>query len=96
MKNKRIDWHIAERRHKVKALLEGELKDVTLWLEHLRAKVRARVEHPVRVIKQQFGFQKTRYRGLAKNGAQLNTLFALSNLWMARRRMLSSAGQVRL
>lgn len=45
-------------------------------------------------IKQQFGFQKTRYRGLAKNGAQLNMLFALSNLWMARRRMLPSAGQV--
>ncbi|MBA3915766.1 MAG: IS5 family transposase [Acidobacteriales bacterium] len=89
LKGKRIDWHIAERRHKVKALPEGELKDVTLWLEHLRAKVRARVEHPFRVIKQQFGFQKTRYRGLAKNDAQLNTLFALSNLWMARRRMLT-------
>ena len=88
LKGKRIDWHIAERRHKVKALPDGELKDVTLWLEHLRAKVRARVEHPFRVIKQQFGFQKTRYRGLAKNGAQLSTLFALSNLWMARRRML--------
>ena len=94
LKNKRIDWHIAERRHTVKALPEGELKDVTLWLEHLRAKVRARVEHPFRVIKQQFGFQKTRYRGLAKNGAQLNMLFALSNGWMARRRMLSPAGQV--
>jgi IS5 family transposase len=89
LKDKRIDWHIAERRHKVKALPEGELKDVTVWLEHLRTKVRARVEHPFRVIKQQFGFQKTRYRGLAKNDAQLNTLFALSNLWMARRRMLT-------
>jgi len=88
LKGKRIDWHIAERRHSVKALPEGELKDVTLWLEHLRAKVRARVEHPFRVIKQQFGFQKTRYRGLAKNGAQLNMLFALSNLWMVRRHLL--------
>ena len=96
LKDKRIDWHIAERRHKVKALPEGELKDVTLWLEHLRAKVRARVEHPFRVIKQQFGFQKARYRGLAKNGAQLNMLFALSNLWMARRTILQSPGQVRL
>ncbi len=86
---KRIDWHIAERRHKVKALPEGELKDVTLWLKHPCAKGRARVEHPFRVIKQQFGFQKTRYPGLAKNAAQLNTLFALSNLWMARRRMLA-------
>ena len=92
LKGKRIDWHIAERRHRVKALPEGALKDVTVWLEHLRAKVRARVEHPFRVIKQQFGFQKTRYRGLAKNGAQLNTLFALANLWMARRRVLAMAG----
>lgn len=96
LKDKRIDWHIAERRHKVQALPEGELKEVTVWLEHLRAKVRARVEHPFRVIKQQFGLQKVRYRGLAKNGAQLNTLFALANLWMARRRMLTCAGQVRL
>jgi len=92
LKDKRIDWHIAERRHKVKALPEGELKDVTVWLEHLRAKVRARVEHPFRVVKRQFGFQKVRYRGLAKNGAQLNTLFALSNVWMARRRVLAMTG----
>ena len=92
LQGKRIDWQIAERRHTVKALPEGELKDVTVWLEHLRAKVRARVEHPFRVIKQQFGFQKVRYRGLAKNGAQLNTLFALSNLWMVRRRMLAMTG----
>lgn len=92
LKGKRIDWHIAERRHKVKALPEGELKDATVWLEHLRAKVRARVEHPFRVIKQQFGFQKVRYRGLAKNDAQLHTLFALSNLWMARRQLLAMTG----
>jgi transposase, IS5 family len=65
---------------------------VTLWIEHLCAKIRARVEHPFRVIKQQFGFQKTRYRGLAKNHAQLNALFALSNLWMARGRLLAMTG----
>lgn len=52
LKGKRIDWHIAERRHQVKALPGGQLKEVTLWLEHLRARVRARVEHPFRVIKQ--------------------------------------------
>lgn len=92
LKDKRIDWHIAERRHKLKALPEGELKDVTVWLEHLRAKARARVEHPFRVVKQQFGFQKVRYRRLAKNGAQLNTLLALSNLWMARKQLLSMTG----
>ena len=48
LQGKRIDWQIAERRHTVKALPEGALKDVTVWLEHLRAKVRARVEHPFR------------------------------------------------
>jgi IS5 family transposase len=50
-----------------------------------KASVRAKVEHPFRVIKRQFGYTKVRYRGLAKNTAQVVTLFALSNLWMARR-----------
>ena len=54
------------------------------------------VEHPFRVIKRQFGYVKTRFRGLAKNTAQLVTLFALSNLWMARRHLLTNAGEVRL
>ena len=39
------------------------------------------------VIKRVFGFVKVRYRGLAKNTAQIVTLFALSNLWMVRRRL---------
>jgi IS5 family transposase len=53
------------------------------------AMVRARVEHPFRVLKRQFGYLKTRYRGLAKNRAQLFTLFALGNLFLVRRRLLS-------
>jgi IS5 family transposase len=57
-------------------------------LEHVKARIRAKVEHPFRVIKRQFGFVKVRYRGLMKNTAQLHTLFALSNLWMARHRLL--------
>jgi transposase, IS5 family len=43
--------------------------------------------HPFRVIKRQFGLVKVRYRGLEKNTAQLVTLFALSNLWMVRRKL---------
>jgi transposase, IS5 family len=54
-------------------------------LEHFKASIRAKVKHPFRVIKRQFGHVKVRYRGLAKNTAQLPTLFALSNQWMARR-----------
>jgi IS5 family transposase len=57
-------------------------------LEKIKASIRAKVEHPFRVIKCQFGYRKTRYRGLVKNTAQLTTLFALSNLWMVRKRMI--------
>jgi hypothetical protein len=57
-------------------------------LEQVKARIRAKVEHPFRVIKRQFGYTKVKYRGLAKNTANLVTLFALSNLWMARRSLL--------
>ena len=60
--------------------LNNDEKKINKWL----AKYRAKVEHPFRVIKRQFGFTKVRYRGLAKNTAQLKTLFALSNVWMMR------------
>jgi IS5 family transposase len=60
--------------------------------EQHKASVRAKVEHPFRVVKQQFGHAKVRYRGLAKNTARLTMLFALSNLWMARRHVLGSRG----
>ncbi|NMM04611.1 transposase, partial [Paraburkholderia sp. RP-4-7] len=53
--------------------------------ERLKAGVRAKVEHPFRVLKCQFGYLKARYRGLAKNTAQIETQFALANLWMARK-----------
>jgi len=45
--------------------------------------------HQFRVIKRQFGFVKVRYKGLAKNAAQIATLFALSNVWMARQRLMA-------
>ena len=65
-------------------------------LEHAKASLRAKVEHPFRVIKRQFGYTKVRYRGLVKNTAQVLTLFALSNLWMVRRPFLITAGKLRL
>lgn len=64
--------------------------------EHFKASVRAKVEHPFRVIKRQFGYTKVRYRGLAKNTAQVLTLFALSNLWMKRKQLLPALWSVRL
>jgi len=53
-------------------------------------RIRAKVEHPFHVIKRQFGHVKVRYRGLAKNTAQLHMLFALANLWTVRRRLSGS------
>lgn len=60
-------------------------------LEKTKASIRAKVEHPFRVINRQFGYVKTKYRGLAKIMANLMTLFALSNLWMARKLLLKMA-----
>ena len=61
-------------------------------LERVKAQVRARVEHPFHILKNLFRHRKTRYRGLAKNTAQLHGLFALANLFIARRPLLSPAG----
>jgi IS5 family transposase len=84
------NWHVAMRPGKRKALDKstpmGEIMDK---LEQAKARIRAKVEHPFRVIKQQFGHAKVRYRGLAKNTARLTMLFALSNLWMVRKRLLN-------
>jgi IS5 family transposase len=49
--------------------------------------VRAKVEHIFRVLKCQFGYRKVRYRGITKNGAQVFSLLALANLYLARRRL---------
>lgn len=56
------------------------------------ASVRAKVEHVFRIIKCQFGYRKTRYRGIEKNGAQVFTLMALANLYQVRGKLLHGAG----
>jgi IS5 family transposase len=83
-----VIWHIAMRPGKRRTLDMAKPMDaLTEQLERVKAGIRARVEHPFRVLKRQFGHAKVRYRGLAKNTAQLHTLFALANLWMARRKL---------
>uniref|UniRef100_A0A808FH07 Transposase IS4-like domain-containing protein n=1 Tax=Xanthomonas citri pv. phaseoli var. fuscans TaxID=473423 RepID=A0A808FH07_XANCI len=62
--------------------------------EHTKASLRAKVEHPFRVIKRQFGYAKVRYRGLVKNTAQVLTLFALSNLWLKRKQLMPAVGKL--
>jgi IS5 family transposase len=86
-----VTWHIAMRPGKRKALNKDAAADAMIdKAEKLKAGVRAKVEHPFRVIKRQFGFVKVRYRGLKKNTAQLFTLFALSNLWMVRGKLMGA------
>lgn len=92
-----VIWQIAARRSTYKKY--G--KDTALYksirkIEKAKAQIRAKVEHPFRVIKRQFSYTKVRFRGLVKNTAQLMTLFALSNLWMARRYLMTATGKTRL
>ena len=84
-----VDWHVTMRPGKRRVLDQSTpMGAIMEQLEKTKASIRAKVEHPFRVIKRQFGHVKVRYRGLAKNTAQLHTLFALSNLWMMRRALL--------
>ena len=80
-----VQWHVAAKRGKVKALAQGRVKELTQQLEKVKAQVRARVEHPFHVIKNLCKHRKVRYRGLRKNNAQLYSLFAAANLFRARR-----------
>jgi IS5 family transposase len=88
-----VNWHVAMRPGKRRALDKTRRSHQLIdQLERLKASVRAKVEHPFRVIKHQFGHVKVRYRGLKKNTAQLKTLFALSNLWMVRSKLAALYG----
>jgi len=84
-----VNWQIA--------MMPGQRRDMDTsqpinalreQLEQVKASIRAKVEHQFRVLKCQSGHRKVRYRGLAKNTSQLLVMFALSNLWMVRKRIL--------
>ncbi len=91
----KVDWQIAKRRSTVKKIADPHQRERALALERRKAQIRARVEHPFRVVKRQFGYTKTRFKGLAKNTAQIVTLFALANLYLVRKRLMASTGVVR-
>ena len=91
--NAEVTWHIAMRPGKRRALNKENAADALIdQAEKLKAGIRAKVEHQFRVIKRQFGYVKVRDRGLKKNTAQLVTLFALSNLWMVRDKLMGARG----
>ena len=79
------EWLIAAKRGQIKAMAEGFHKSLLIEWERRKSQVRSLVEHPFHVVKNLFKYRKVRYRGLAKNTAQLYTLFALANLVIAGR-----------
>ncbi len=83
--NRTIDWQIARKRGQLKKLGEGPEKELLKAVEQAKASVRAFVEHPFHILKNLFRHRKVRYRGLAKNGHQLHTLFGLANLVIGAR-----------
>jgi IS5 family transposase len=83
---RKIDWQIACKRGLIKALAEGAEKEALKAVEKAKASVRAFVEHPFHIVKNLFRHRKVRYRGLAKNGHQLYTLFGLANVVIGARR----------
>lgn len=87
-----VNWNVAMRPGQRSALDKNDARQRLIdEVERIKARIRAKVEHPFRVVKRQFGHVKVRYRGLAKNTAQLHTLFALANLWMAKRKLMGVA-----
>lgn len=91
----RIEWKIARRRSQVEKIRRARERVQALRAEKRKAQVRARVEHPFRIVKRVFGYMKVRFKGLAKNTAQVVTLFALANLYLSRNRLLPAVGSLR-
>ncbi len=94
MQGKSVKWQVAVKRGKIKAMRDGIVKDLLIAVERAKAQIRARVEHPFHVIKNLFGHRKVRYKGLAKNTAQLFSLFGLANLVLAKRQLMDSPGSI--
>ena len=90
LEDRDVDWNIAIKRSIIKALPKA-LRDCAEAVERALSQVRAWVEHPFHIVKNLFRHRKLRYRGLAKNTAQLHTLFALANLVIVKKTLLANA-----
>ncbi len=64
-------------------------EDLERMVNRVKSRVRARVEHVFAVVKRLWGFNKARYRGLAKNGTRAFVATALANIFLARKRLLA-------
>ncbi len=78
-----VRWAITEKKKPKKQLSSSQNKR-----NRKHGSVRAKVEHVFRIVKCQFGYRKTRYRGIKKNGCQIFSLMALANLYLVRRKLM--------
>ena len=88
-----LEWKVATKRGVITKMADGVLKELTILMERKKAQVRARVEHPFHVLKNLFQHKKARYKGLAKNAAQMFSLFGLVNLVIAKKQLLEIHGR---
>jgi IS5 family transposase len=95
VENEKLNWIVARRRSQIEKLANARERVRALQREKRKAQVRAFVEHPFRIVKCVFGYRKVRFKGLLKNTVQLLTLFALANLYMARKLLMPSVGKLR-
>jgi len=82
----KLQWRVAARKGRLHTMAEQDRA-----VESRKASVRSKVEHPFLIVKRDFGFAKTRYRGIAKNLHHLQVLFASAN-WLMRARAVALAG----
>jgi transposase, IS5 family len=85
-----VSWNIAIKRGIIKALPKA-LREFAEPMERALAQLRAWVEHPFHIVKNLFRHKQLRYRGIAKNTAQLHTLFALANLMIVKKTLLAQS-----
>jgi IS5 family transposase len=88
-----VRWHVALRPGKRRALPDTPLGKLLEQIEQAKASIRSKVEHPLHVVKNLFLHRKTGYRELAKNTAQLSTLFGLANLMIAKKGLFALHAQ---
>jgi len=82
-----VVWAIPFKRKKGQGLSDEQRR-----INRLMSSYRSKVEHVFRIVKRQFGYAKTRYRGLYKNSQQIFCLLALANIYLVRRQLAEPAG----
>jgi len=88
-----LSFQINQRRSNINKLPDCQDSDEIKYHEKEKSRIRAKVELPFHIVKNVFGYKKTRYKGLRKNASRLNMLFALANLYICRLKGITALPQ---